>query len=79
MSNRYAAALDAYLTEEKVRQEDLAARIRRSQVAVSRYANGARFPDADTARAIEQATDGVIAFSLWQATAIERFGIGEAA
>jgi transcriptional regulator with XRE-family HTH domain len=79
MSNSYAQALARYLAASDMKQTDLASAIRRTQVAVSRYANGERFPSADIAREIDTATQGAVPFSAWQAAAIERFGIGEAA
>jgi transcriptional regulator with XRE-family HTH domain len=56
-------------------QEGFAKRIGRSQTAVSRYAAGLRFPDAETAKAIDEATGGAVPLSLWQQEAMRRIGI----
>ena len=77
--NHYATALSAYLAPGERTQEELAAKIKRTQAAVNRYANGVRFPDADTARAIERETSGAVPFSIWQSVALARLGIEEAA
>lgn len=60
-------------------QTELASQIGKTPVAVNRYANGQRFPDADTARAIDRATEGKVPFEMWQAEALKRIGLGEAA
>lgn len=78
MSNPYAAALAAHLTAHNVKQDELAGKIDRTQVAVSRYVNGARFPDLETARLIDTATEGSVPLSLWQRVALGRLGIDEA-
>lgn len=75
----YRRALSAYLEPRDRTQEALADKIGRSQAAVNRYVNGERFPDADTARKIEEATDGAVSFALWQRVAMDRLGMGEAA
>lgn len=74
----YSTRLKAYLAGEP-RQDVFASKIGKSQAAVSRYAAALRFPDADTARDIESASDGAVPFSLWQEEALRRLGIGEAA
>lgn len=79
MSNRYASALSKFLEDEKVSQEAFAEKINRTQAAVSRYATGERLPNAQIARDIDAATDGNVPFSVWQAVAMQRLGIGEAA
>ena len=75
----YSTALKHYLAKPDVKQDDLAEAIKRSQPAVFRYANGKRFPDAETARLIEAATNGVVPFKLWQSVAMQRLGMSEAA
>lgn len=75
----YATALKHYLDTPEVKQETLAAAIGKSQPAVFRYANGQRFPDAETARKIDTATGGIVSFALWQSVAMKRLGISEAA
>jgi transcriptional regulator with XRE-family HTH domain len=79
MTNRYATALEQYLADNPVTQEALASRINITQAAISRYANGRRVPDSETARLIDDATAGAVPFSLWQSVIIDRLGIGEAA
>lgn len=76
--NAYSKALSAYLEPADRTQEALAAEIGHAQPTIARYANG-RFPSAEVARKIHQATEGAVPFELWQQVAIERFGIGEAA
>ncbi|GAO78675.1 hypothetical protein SC1_01984 [Sphingopyxis sp. C-1] len=49
--------------------------IGKTQVAVTRYAGGGRFPDADTARAIEAATNGKVPFALWRSEFEQRSGL----
>ena len=73
--NAYQTALKHFLDRDGVKQDDIAAKIKRSQAALSRYAQGRRFPDAETAKLIEAATDGVVPFALWQSVAAQRFGI----
>lgn len=73
MSN-YAPALRAYLSLG-VTHADLAAKISKTQASVTRYASGDRFPDADTARQIDEATGGAVPFALWQADFMARSGI----
>jgi len=68
-------ALSAWLRSEGNTQTDLGAAIGKSQAAVHRYASGDRFPDATTARAIEQHTNGDVPFHLWQADFLARAGI----
>lgn len=75
----YRRALGAYLEPKERTQEALAGLIGRSQAAVNRYATGERFPDADTARKIEEATEGAVPFDLWQRVAMDRLGMGLAA
>lgn len=73
--NAYQTALKHFLARDGVKQEDVASKIGKSQPALNRYANGHRFPDADTARLIETATDGVVPFALWQSVTLDRLGI----
>jgi transcriptional regulator with XRE-family HTH domain len=75
----YQSALRHFLGRDGVKQDDFAAKIKRSQPALNRYARGHRFPDAETAKLIDEATEGVVPFKLWQSVALERLGIGEAA
>lgn len=75
----YATALKHYLETPEVKQETLATAVKRTQPAIWRYANGKRFPDAATARLIDEATTGIVSFALWQSVAMKRLGISEAA
>jgi transcriptional regulator with XRE-family HTH domain len=70
----YANSLKAYL-EGAVTQAGLAEKIGKTQVAVARYAGGLRFPDAETARAIEAATDGAVPFAIWRSEFEQRSGL----
>jgi len=71
----YAATLDAYLRRSENTQTDLAGRIGKTQPAIHRYCEGVRFPDAETARRIDDATTGEVPFALWQAEFLSRSGI----
>lgn len=75
----YRRALSAYLEPADRTQEGLADAIGCTQPAVNRYVNGQRFPDAEMARKIHEATAGSVPFELWQSVAMERLGMGEAA
>lgn len=74
----YRKALAAYLAPEDRTQETLAGAVGCSQAAINRYVNGARFPDAAMARAIERATDASVPFETWQRVATARL-LGEPA
>lgn len=71
----YQSVLDAYLKCEENAEKALALKVGRSQAAINRYRNGKRFPDADTARLIEQHTAGQVSFAAWQADFLARAGI----
>lgn len=73
--NAYQTALKHFLSRDGVRQEDIAAKAEVKQPTLNRYARGHRFPDADTARKIDRATDGVVPFALWQSVALDKLGI----
>ena len=73
--NDFQLALAAYLARDDSAECDLAAAVGRSQAAINRYRNGKRFPDAETARAIETRTDGEVPFSAWQADFLARSGL----
>lgn len=77
--NAYQSALQAFLKKDGVRQVDIAAKIGKPQPTLNRYARGKRFPDADTARAIDSATDGAVPFALWQSVKLAELGIEAAA
>ena len=74
----YSDRLKAYL-EGQPKQDDFAARIKKSQPSVSRYASGDRFPDAETARVIDEASGGAVPFTLWQEEALRKLGLGDLA
>lgn len=69
----YSRALAAYLAPEERTQEALAADVGTTQAAISRYATGARFPNAETARTIHDKTDGAVPFETWQEVAAAKF------
>lgn len=57
--------LDAYLTENGIRQADFAATLGVAQATVSRLAKNAMRPSLELAVAIERATGGMIAATSW--------------
>jgi transcriptional regulator with XRE-family HTH domain len=71
----YSSTLRAFLESETTTQASFAEAIQKTQAAVNRYANGVRFPDAETARAIDAASNGKVPFSAWQAEFMSRAGI----
>lgn len=74
--NIYANALAAYLNSpDALNQSDLAERACCTQAAISRYSTGDRFPDAETARRIHDATDGKVDFDKWREVAAKRAGL----
>ena len=75
----YSELLSSFISDGHDTQVGLAEKIGKSQVAVHRYANGARFPDSDTARAIDAATGGAVPFSKWREEAAARLGLDAAA
>jgi transcriptional regulator with XRE-family HTH domain len=75
----YRTALSAYLEPKDRTQEGLAAAIGCKQPTINRYVNGERFPDAATARLIDEATDGAVPFETWRSVAAEKFLGGDTA
>lgn len=73
----YQEALSDFLKMEENAENALASKIGRSQAAVNRYRNGRRFPDAETARAIDEHTAGAVSFEIWQAEFMTRSGLGK--
>lgn len=71
----FREALSAWLAVDGNTQVKLAEGIGKSQVAVHRYCEGDRFPDADTARAIDRETSGEVSFAVWQAEFLSRSGL----
>lgn len=53
----------------------LAEKVGKSQATINRYRNGRRFPDAETARLIDEHTGGQVPFTVWQADFLSRSGI----
>lgn len=74
LMSTYQSLIRAFVDDPANSQLALAAEIGKSQAAISRYAKGLRFPDAETARALDIASGGKIAFSVWQAEAMARIG-----
>lgn len=72
----FQQSLAEWLSVEGNAQAALAEAIGKSQAAVSRYARGERFPDADTARQIDQHTSGLVPFACWQREFLTRSGLG---
>lgn len=74
--NIYSEALDTYLKRaDAKKQVELAEAAECTQAAISRYRTGKRFPDSQTAAALDGATGGLVSFTLWRAVAAERAGI----
>lgn len=73
--DKFQNSLAMWLAGEGNTQTALASAIGKSQVAVRRYALGERFPDAETARAIDRATNGMVPFSIWQKEFLTRAGL----
>lgn len=71
----YQHTLASFLSREENAEKGLAEKVGRSQAAINRYRNGKRFPDADTARLIDQHTDGEVPFAVWQADFMARSGL----
>lgn len=71
----YPTTLDAFLNRPGNTESALAGAIGKTQPAIHRYRKGARFPNADTARAIEGATGGEVPFLVWQADFMSRSGL----
>ncbi|WP_311271253.1 transcriptional regulator [Sphingobium sp. WCS2017Hpa-17] len=71
----YRDALAAFLSKEENTESALAAKVGRTQAAINRYRRGVRFPDADTARSIEEQTGGAVPFAVWQTEFLARSGI----
>lgn len=71
----FPETLDAYLKGLEGGETALAEKVGRTQAAINRYRNGKRFPDADTARLIDEHTSGAVPFSVWQAEFLSRSGI----
>lgn len=71
----YKDSLSAFLARNENRESELAQLVGRTQATINRYRNGRRFPDADTARLIEQHTGGEVSFAIWQTDFLRRSGI----
>ncbi|CAB5223003.1 HTH_XRE domain containing protein [uncultured Caudovirales phage] len=71
----YSDTIKAYLAGSGKSERELAERAETTQTSINRYRNGGRFPDADTARRIDQATQGAVPFAVWQAEFMTRSGL----
>lgn len=71
----FANALAIYLGRDAKAEAALAAKVNRSQASINRYRNGKRFPDAETARAIDEHTGGEVPFTAWQSDFFARAGL----
>lgn len=71
----FQSALANYLSKDENAEVSLAGKVGKSQAAINRYRNGKRFPDAQTARLIDQHTDGEVPFAVWEAEFLSRSGI----
>jgi transcriptional regulator with XRE-family HTH domain len=57
--------LDEYLKQSGLSQAAFGARVGLPQATISRYVSGTRFPDKETVRRIEAATDGAVMPADW--------------
>lgn len=73
--NSYHETLDAFLSAGSMSERDLADAVGKAQGSINRYRNKERFPNADTARLIDRATDGKVPFAVWQADFMARSGL----
>lgn len=73
----YPSALRTWLERPERTQIALAEAVGTTQASIARYAAGQRFPEADLARKIDEATGGEVSFTLWQRAAMARLGIGD--
>jgi hypothetical protein len=71
----YADALKAYLDKPENKVTDLAAAVGTFQPNITRYQTGERFPNAEMARKIDDATKGAVPFSLWHTEFLSRSGL----
>lgn len=74
----FQKALATYLKRDENAECALASKVGKSQAAINRYRNGKRFPDAETARLIDEQTEGEVPFAAWQADFLTRSGIQQA-
>lgn len=71
----YNALLDAYLSRDGNTEKALADAVNKTQPAIHRYRKGERFPDADTARQIDQITAGEVPFGTWHSEFLAKSGL----
>lgn len=71
----YSDILSAYLAEAGETQGEFAARVETTQASINRYRKGERFPNAEMARLIDQATQGAVPFAVWQAEFMAKSGL----
>ena len=75
MSNIYSESLRQYLERSAETQQGLAAKAGVAQSAISRYADGKRFPDRATADKLNEISGGEVPIALWRIVAAERAGL----
>lgn len=73
--NTFQTALAAYLSKDENAECALAEKVGCSQAAINRYRNGNRFPNAETARSIDEHTKGEVPYAAWKADFLARSGI----
>ena len=56
----------------------LAETVNASQPAINRYRNAERFPNAEIAQRIHDATGGAVSFDTWRDEFMRKSGIGDA-
>lgn len=71
----YKDALSAYLSKPGSTESALAEAIGCKQPTINRYRKGERFPDAQTARMIDERTGGEVPFAIWQSEFLARAGL----
>lgn len=70
----YAASLDAYLRRPENKVIDFAEAVGTHQPNITRYRLGHRFPSAEVARKIDDASRGEVSFELWREEFLARTG-----
>lgn len=71
----YSDTLAAHLKARDLTDQEFGEQIGVKQPTVCRYRKGDRFPDANMARKIHDATDGAVPFDCWLREFNERAGI----
>lgn len=73
--SEFHVALDAFLKGFEGGEITFAKAVGCTQATINRYRNGKRFPDAATARLIDEKSDGAVPFDVWQGEFLSRSGI----